>query len=317
MKCDKCILECSFPDFLCNVFDIKDMKVVNLHEDKIIGLTATVMENVPMFHYFPQSTIVNVWLAGCPLDCSPCIREVVKTKISDLRLVEFDGEVLNIITRRRPLMVMFNGGETLLHWNWLKKYIVLLKEHFRIGLKTVGLVGENAINDLIESKLVDVALYEIPCIEIKYFKKHMAHSLKKLVDSAIHVETMIPLTRREVSEDAIVGNVEAILGSMKHIPIIIYNPSLNFVVARTLWRKLREKGYTNVYVWGDPDLKYSSTYCPSCRNIIVLREGLNVYKVHVVSRKCQFCGYSIYIEEDLHSRRCRPHLYKLLEEPLI
>ena len=66
------------------------------------------------------------------------------------------------------------------------------------------------------------------------------------------------------------------------------------VSAMELARKVsKESGLAHVYLGNVPGHEGNSTYCPSCRKLIIGRIGYRVIQSHIQNGKCGYCGVKI------------------------
>jgi pyruvate formate lyase activating enzyme len=52
-------------------------------------------------------------------------------------------------------------------------------------------------------------------------------------------------------------------------------------------------GIKYVYIGNVPGTNFDNTFCPACKNIIVLRHGYSIEENKIVNGKCGFCGQEI------------------------
>jgi pyruvate formate lyase activating enzyme len=53
------------------------------------------------------------------------------------------------------------------------------------------------------------------------------------------------------------------------------------------------KGLHYVYTGNVHDMKGSSTYCPSCKKLLIERDWFVLGEYNLLGNKCGFCGYNI------------------------
>ena len=54
-----------------------------------------------------------------------------------------------------------------------------------------------------------------------------------------------------------------------------------------------EEGLRYVYVGNVPGLEGEDTYCPSCKEHLIVREGFTIVDYHIEEGACAFCGARI------------------------
>lgn len=56
----------------------------------------------------------------------------------------------------------------------------------------------------------------------------------------------------------------------------------------------KDAGLNYVYAGNIQKDKYENTYCPSCKNLLIKRDGYNILENNILSGSCKFCRYKIY-----------------------
>jgi len=284
----------------CGVILAYDNLVVNPHEGKALFASTTTVEKIPLYHFFPGSNVLILWLLGCTLRCSFCPFKSISGSLKDSSLRSLDHDlILDIATRQRVEAFMINGGEPLIHTDWMEDLLVKARNlGFKIAIKSTGFISKNNIAKAVN--LSDVILVEyVPHILNKYFDglglRVTIENYKYISKHDVHYEVLIPITH-SVPTRSDLDLICEVFGGELYTPIHIYpyeEVSLSSLVKYRGY--LVSKGFKYVYVYGDPTHKYAHTYCPKCGNIVLERRMGFLIRSLIDRGKCSHCGEPIYI----------------------
>lgn len=288
---------------------------IEKHRFKVLSLTWSYVERIPLYHFYPGSVALKVWVMGCPMECEVCIESTVKMPIDVVDLKKIDTTILtDFLKRIRANILFFHGGETLLHWKWLKAIVRELKhKSILTGAKTSCTISEHVVKDA--SNILNTLLVEIP-LRIVENCKPIKDNLEVLRDSKAHVEIVVLINSR--MNDTIVSRLTSILGVLSsETPIMIY-PLLEYpyTTLTDLRKMIVSKGFKYVYIVDDPLYKFENTYCPKCNRLLIERHKRFLRKCFIENHSCPSCKYTINIKGKCKPAYSRISLF-LGEEPLL
>ena len=289
--------------------------LIERHKFRVLGLTWSYVERIPLYHFHPGSIALKVWVMGCPVDCEVCIESTVKMPIDVVDLKKIDTNILiDFLKRIRANILFFHGGETLLHWEWLKTIVREAKyKNIITGAKTSCTISEHILRDA--SNVLDILLVEIP-LKIIENCRLIKDNLEVLKDSKAHIEVVVLINSK-------IGNnvISKLTGTLEvldsEIPILIY-PLLEYpyTTLTSLRRVIVSKKFKYVYIVDDPFYKFENTYCPKCNKLLIERHKRFLRKCFIEDHTCPSCKYTINIKGKCKPARSKISLF-LGEEPLL
>lgn len=293
-----------------------DSSLIEKHTNKVLGLTWSYIERIPLYHFYPGYTVLKAWITGCPLKCDVCLDSALKVPIDSIDLKSIDKKTISDILRRiKTSFIFFHGGECLLHWRWLKNLIIELKdEGILTGVKTSCLVENSIIADA--AKLLDTILIELTPNLPEKLCELVRFNLKTVERLEPHLEVLL-LINKVVHQKSLSTILDLLNDLNKNIPILIY-PLIEQQYAHlsNLRKILINTGFNYVYIIDDPFYKFEHTYCPKCKNIVIERHQRTLRRCLLRGSVCPICGYTINIKGTCKTLQRKISLL-LTEEPIL
>ncbi|MEL9939830.1 MAG: 4Fe-4S cluster-binding domain-containing protein [Ignisphaera sp.] len=253
------------------------------------------IEKIPLSFCCSGGIAIVINFIECPLSCAICPWEAnLDAKSSQLLNISLYN-IVELVNKYNPDLVMLHGGEP------YKKSGVeeLVKELNRlhklhIGIKINGILLENEktyINQIIRH--VDVVLIEIIDYQINSIDyEKLSSFLSSLVQEEKHLEIVFIMTSNEQSIDMFAKSIENLLTSQK-IPlnILFIGNDLSIDEKLNIIDRYRKKGIV-AQAPLESVVEIASTFCVSCRNPIIVRQGGYMLRLNIKSDKtCKYCGY--------------------------
>jgi organic radical activating enzyme len=263
------------------------------------SVTLTNAEKVPLSFCCSGGIALNLNFVECPLSCNACPWEANLSQRSAELLNVRHAEIVEIIDRYSPDIVMLHGGEP-----YTVKGVDKLLEEIRGSYK--GFIGIKAnifhaisakerfnellhYSDLVLAEFVDVHFCQINqqvVNDVNYF-------LHSIFSQHKGIEVIAVATTRSCTENLI--NVIIILKEFfknSSTPlnwIFLEATSLNYKLG--ILDRFRELGIIAQAPLED-SVEIASTFCKACRNPIILRQGGQLIRLSMDRNGvCKYCGY--------------------------
>ena len=285
------------------------------HRYKVLGLTWSSIERIPLYHFYPGSIVLKAWIAGCPLKCNICIDRTINVPLDSLELKSINEDVLiDFLYRIKSSILFFHGGEVLAHWGWLRDIISKLKmKGVLIGAKTTCLIETTIIKEalrVLDVLLVEIALPGITC------KERIRSNLEYLKKSETHIEVLL-LVNCKIENEVWREILKLMEDLRRDTPIMIYSLiELPYSILVGLRRTLLKEKFNYVYIIDDPFYKFEHTYCPKCKYILIERHNRLLRSCLLKNTSCPKCGCKINIKGKCKPPSSRISLF-ISDEPLL
>lgn len=275
------------------------------------------IEIKPLFHFWPNSTALTFSNWGCNFHCPWCQNYRLSFKKPNPKEHMFfpAQRIIELALEHgdEGLCASFNEPTTQLEY--LVNVFTLARKH---GLYSTivsnGYMTFKALEALSESGLNGLNFDIKGCPET--YKKYIGglnpiiifRNAKRALDLGIHVEMVFLVVTSANDDDKcvewVLKNHVDILGEDVPLHINRYYPAWKYHEPPTSIRALmeiydkatRHYNIKYVYVGNIGDWRYETTYCPSCKKPLIIRQGYRVLEYHLTAeKKCPYCGNKINI----------------------
>lgn len=315
IKCLVCERKCLIKEGergICKNYANLGGNLVHVGYGKLSAIESRPIEIKPFFHYYPNSTALTFSGFGCNFYCPWCQNYHLSFSELPETIKETPPEELvrlALKNRNNGLCASFNEPTTL--------YTYLL-DAFELGKKkglynclvTNGYFTLKALRKLIESGASGFSIDIKGCPEMKVLRtidhKKIFRNAKKALNLNAHVEMVyLVVTDTNDSESCyewIFKIHSKWLGENVPLHINRYYPMNYWKKPPTSVEKLlklkeiaqKEYNLNYVYVGNIGSIKHETTYCPKCREILIVRSGYRVLKWNLTrENKCPKCGNRI------------------------
>lgn len=311
VKCDLCPNQCNLKDGqngICGVRGNRNGKIISLTYGLFSAISLDPIEKKPLYHVNPGSRTLSLGSIGCNLKCPWCQNYGISRETSTYGLKELSPpELLDLAVKNKLDSVSFTYNEPLLNIEYIIDAIKLLKKNnIQTNLVTAGYINSihhpkifeniNAVN--IDLKSFSIATYE------NYIKGNLdtiLNTIKYLVDNKIWTEiTTLVIPELNDSKEEIVKMGNWICNNLgKHIPIHLSafyptykmtdRPRTSSLKLIELRNVLTEMGLHYVYLGNVNIEDGSTTYCPSCKEAVIERNGYLIISNKLIQGKCPTC----------------------------
>jgi organic radical activating enzyme len=264
------------------------------------SITLQNVEKVPLAFCAPGGLAISLIFIECPLQCEECPWEAHLSRRSAVTLNIDHAQILDLIHRFSPDIVMLHGGEPYNQRN-VKKLIETLRKHIHscIGIKAnIPFVFSSLdnFNEILQH--IDLILFEVTDKIAEHYLikendlKVVRSFLEKLYDYGKQIE-FVAVIKNENSIDPIIRFVSSLSETLTRFLIpfnIIFSENISFDKKINIVDSIRK---LNVIVQAplEPSTELASTFCVSCKNPIIVRQGGFLIRGAVDQGKCKYCGF--------------------------
>jgi len=293
MECTVCENRCRIAENgtgICGTYTSRNNRIAEKYPDQYLVAVPSEIESMPMLHFHPGGTFLQVCTIGCNFRCKGCVSWI---------LTESPGSLEGALHRMSPeevvekahakgcVGVMFCFNEPAVSFLTFKKVASLArKKGLLVGCATNGYFTESAFRDLLgHIDFVNVGIKG--CTDETYSSFGAAsaspvfRNLRLSVDSGVFTEVAAVYVKGYEGEVVEAARSVASISRdipfqiMRFIPLagadIADEPSIR--EAEALCEDVR-KILNYVYLFNSPGTAYLNTYCPGCGKVVV-RRGFN------------------------------------------
>ncbi|MFH1198749.1 MAG: AmmeMemoRadiSam system radical SAM enzyme [Candidatus Omnitrophota bacterium] len=281
---------------------------------EVIATNVDPIEKKPLYHFLPGTKSFSIATVGCNFHCGFCQNWEISQKNfkegAELGGEEFSPEeIVDAAVKNQCQSISYTYTEPTIFFEYALETAKLAKDE---GLKNIfvtnGYMTKEALTMI--KPYLNAANVDLKFFKEEAYKKICGASLKPVLDSirlmkemGIWVEiTTLIVPNENDSEEELYGIAQFIASVDKNIPwhISRFHPDYKFtkyeVTPESTLKKAQslgqEAGLTyiyagNVYGWGN------DTICPFCKELLIKREGFDIYKYNIENGKCIFCDFVI------------------------
>lgn len=297
---------------ICKVRQNKEGILYALNKNIFVALNIDPIEKKPLFHFLPGSRSFSVATEGCNFKCVFCqnyeISQIGEREIRG-RFVPSE-KVVELAVENNCRSISYTYTEPTVFFETAYETGILARKK---GLKNVfvtnGYISREAALKI--KDFLDAANVDLKSFSEETYKKYCGATLKGVlegIDFLLEAGILLEITTLIVpemndSEDELKKIAKFIASRSKEIPWHISRFFPNYKMedrsptsleslnlAETLGK---EEGLKYIYkgnVWGEGE----DTSCPSCKKLLIQRQGFEILKNVVNNGICPHCGEKIY-----------------------
>ena len=322
--CELCPLECRLKEGqegVCGVRRVEAGKLVTTNFGFYAALALDPVEKKPLYHFYPGWEILSLGTTGCNLHCSFCQNWGLARNLTRQGLKTITPKELLTLLRGQPdrgrLGVAYTYNEPTVWYEFVRAAAELMTENgFRNVFVTNGLIKEQPLAELLP--FVQALNVDVKAFREGFYRHHCQgrgfKEVLRTVEQALpvcHVELtylLIPGLNDDPEEvENFIGWVASLDREMpvhfsRYFPQYRLNlPPTPLETMRWAWETAREK-LDYVYLGNVQDDESSSTYCPSCRQLLISRKGYRPLNVALEEKNCKNCGHTIRLAGHIYGR---------------
>jgi len=271
------------------------------------------IEKKPLFHFLPGSYAFSIATAGCNLHCKFCQNwEISQVNPEDTNNNDLPPErVVELAVSSGCRTIAYTYSEPVIYYEYTYDTSALAR---RKGIKnvlvTAGFINEKPLRKL--CRVIDGANIDIKAFSEDFYREICSGSLEPVLKAckiSVEMGVMVEITNLVVPTlndrpemiKQLCGWIIQNLGPDTPLHFSRYFPlyqlrSLPPTPAETL-SMAREialaEGLDYVYIGNVEVPEADNTYCPSCKKLLVRRQGYFVSEVNIAAGKCGYCQAKI------------------------
>ncbi len=320
--CELCPQECRLQEgqkSICGVRVVKDGRLFTTNYFLCAALNFDPIEKKPLYHFYPGWEILSLGTTGCNLHCQFCQnwslahgdRSADLQSLSSARLLE----MLRHRSPREQLGIAYTYNEPTVWYEFvLENSRFMAAQGYKNVLVTNGMINPAPLNELlpfIDGMNIDVKAFRDDFYR-RYCRAPSVQHVRRTVELALqacHVELTYLLIPTLNDDRAEIGRFVDWTASLNpEIPVHFsrFSPAHNLHLPPTplqtmnqAYEQAREK-LSYVYLGNVQDKERSSTFCPNCGNLLLLRSGYGLENRGLQGKNCSNCGYEIRIAGHLY-----------------
>jgi len=278
---------------------------ISIHVDPI--------EKKPFYHFLPGSQAYSLATAGCPLSCQFCQNwEISQAKPEDYQVKYISPEeiVSNSKSQNIPIIAFTYNEPTV-----FIEYLTVIsrqakKNNLRSVLISCGFMNPEPLKEMCE--VLDAIKIDLKGFSEDFYHKvcsaelkPVLRSIKQISKSKVHLEIVnLVVPTLNDSENMLNELCDWITGEIgPDVPIHFtrFHPDYKLLNLQPTPISTLEhardiamsKGINYAFVGNVPGHEGNSTYCPSCKKIVVKRTGMFTTEIHIKNGRCEYCGHKI------------------------
>jgi len=316
VQCRLCPRECTVADQergYCGVRENRGGDYKTLVYGALCTVNVDPIEKKPLFHYLPGTAALSVATAGCNMECKFCqnwqVSQYRPEQVESV-LVPPENLVRAAVARRIPTLA-YTYSEPVVFSEYVNDTAAIGR---RQGVGSVmisnGYIREEPLRELCRS--LTAIKVDLKAFTEKFYADQCAgklapvlQTLDVLKDIGIHTEIVVlivPTLNDAPDETAAMAKwLVAHMGPDVPLHFSRFHPiyrvkNLPPTPVETLdrCRKIAmDAGLRYVYVGNVPFHEGESTYCPSCRKVVIKRVGFRVDASNLKDGACAACSRKI------------------------
>ena len=321
VSCFLCQRRCYIKDGglgFCRVRKNEGGRLMTLNWGKCASFAVDPIEKKPFYHFVPGSPVFSFAAAGCNFRCEHCQNWEISQPKEIFGQDILPEKMVDMAIASKSEGIAYTYTEPTIFYEYAKDTALLARKRklYNVFVSN-GYMTPETIEKL---EWLDAARLDLKAFSDKFYKEvcggaHLEPVLKsiKLLHSRMHVEiiTLLIPTKND-SDDEIRQLCKWVAKLDRDTPLHFtgYYPSNRMAIPptplSTLTRARRiaiEEGLNYVYTGNRPGDEGENTYCPKCRETVVLRSGFEILKNNLADGKCGNCGKRLPIITDWRKAR--------------
>lgn len=302
---------------ICNVRENRNGKLYTTNYGWVSALGVDPIEKKPLYHFYPGSPILSLGSFGCNLSCRFCQNWQISQMPGDFDFKlagqkKSPKDIIQVVkSMDNSLGIAYTYNEPIIYYEYM---LDIAKEIKSLGLKNVmvsnGYINLEPLHELLPA--LDACNIDLKAFTNGFYKKQTGASLQPVLDSVkaiheagVHLELtnlIIPGLNDDTTTfkkmiDWILQELgpEVVLHLSRYFPGYHSEiPATDIGVMNTLYNYAAEK-LNFVYKGNLRDVDAATTYCPSCKNVLIKRDGYRTVNAGVApDGTCKQCGTNVF-----------------------
>jgi pyruvate formate lyase activating enzyme len=316
IKCQLCPRECVIDDKergYCGVRENSGGVYYTLVHSRPCSLGVDPIEKKPLFHFYPGTLAFSLATAGCNVNCKFCQNwEISQVRPEQVRSRNLPpGEVTMLARTYSCRSIAYTYSEPVIFYEYMSD---IARAGRLEGVKSVvitnGFIRPDPLRQLCSE--VDAIKVDLKGFSEKFYREVVSGELKPVLDALVTIRKqgtwleivyLVVPTLNDSDEElrGVCRWIKGELGPDTPMHFSRFHPeyllkALPPTPVKTLERAkalAEAEGLRYVYIGNVPEHPAENTYCPSCRAVIVQREGFTVTRMDIKKNACPKCAAKI------------------------
>lgn len=291
-----------------------DGKLFSLGYGKPTGFAIDPIEKKPLNHFLPGTEILSFGTAGCNLGCKFCQNwSISKAKIDSVHSVAASAEeVVALAKKYNTPSIAFTYNDPVIFGEYVIDVSKIAREEkIKTVMVTAGYIDKEARKDVF--KYIDAANVDLKSFSETFYHKLTFAHLEYVLDTLVWLKnetniwfeiTTLLIPGENDSEEEIKQMCAWILQNLgETVPLhfTAFHPDFKMrnkprTPASTL-KHARDiaiqLGIKYCYIGNVHDPEAQNTYCPNCKNVLIIRNWHDVINNRLDGNKCPVCKTEI------------------------
>lgn len=278
------------------------------------GFAIDPIEKKPLSHFLPGTNVLSFGTAGCNLGCKFCQNwSISKARLDDLNsLAASPEDVIRIAKKYNTPSIAFTYNDPVIFGEYVIDISKLAREEgIKSVMVTAGYIDKNARKDVF--KYIDAANVDLKAFTETFYHKITFSHLNDVLDTLVwlkneteiwfEITTLLIPDENDSPEEIkkMCGWILKNLGDKIPLHFTAFHPDFKMKTKpRTNPSKLTEArniaiadGIKYCYVGNVHDIKGQTTYCPNCKNELIVRDWHSIIKNNIKNSCCNICNTKI------------------------
>ncbi|MEN2997722.1 MAG: AmmeMemoRadiSam system radical SAM enzyme [Brevinematia bacterium] len=317
VRCNLCPRSCEIDEGktgFCCVRENNGGVLYSLGYARPVAVNIDPVEKKPLFHFLPSTTVLSLGTVGCNMGCLFCQNwDISKARVNQVPGMYLPPEKLVklAIEYNSPSIAFTYNEPTIIGEYVIDTAKIAKKNGIKIVMVSNGYISEKAFYEIYE--YVDGANIDLKAITETFYQKYTLSHLEYVKETLKRLSKMgtvwfeitnliIPTLNDSTKEiEELVDWVLDNLGDSVPLHFTAFHPDYKLTnLPKTPKEKLVEarniaisKGVKYVYtgnIWYDEG---STTFCPKCKEPLIVRSWHNVLINKVRNSKCPKCSTKV------------------------
>jgi len=297
----------------CNNRKVHKSKLYTLAYGNPCSANVDPIEKKPLYHFLPGSRAFSIATAGCNLVCLNCQNWTIsQTSPDKTRNYDLPPEAVIkecIISKCRSIAYTYSEPTTFFEYVY-ETAVLAQKAGIKNVVKSNGYINPEPLKKL--CSVIDAANIDLKAFSESSYLKLTGGKLQPVLDSLkvyrdmgiwLEITNLVVPTWTDNLDD--IGSMSKWLfdNGFKNTPIHFSRfypihkleqlPPTPVDILNKAARIATEEGLKYVYTGNVPGNELSDTASPSCKSVLVERQGFRVVSNNIKDGKCNKCGQSI------------------------
>ncbi|MFZ1289974.1 MAG: AmmeMemoRadiSam system radical SAM enzyme [Melioribacteraceae bacterium] len=298
----------------CFIRENIDNKLYSIGYGRPTGFAIDPIEKKPLSHFLPGTQILSFGTAGCNLGCKFCQNwSISKSKLDELNSLEaIPEQVVKLAKKYKTPSIAYTYNDPTIFGEYVIDISrIAREENIKSVMVTAGYIDKKARKEVY--KFIDAANVDLKAFTETFYHKltfsHLNDVLNTLIWIKNETEVWLEITTLLIPDEN--DNPEEIkkmcnwivknLGDNVPLHFTAFHPDFKmrdkqrtpFSTLETARNIAINEGINYCYVGNVHNLEGQTTYCPNCKEPLIIRDWHEVLEIKMQNGKCKNCGEKI------------------------